>query len=131
MGAVRKTQKMGAAPKTAGNGNAAISGQNGSGRRVDRHRQPFADAGRTFGGSGGGEEDIAKAETMQGGCSGWIYLSYHSVGKTNGLLPAVRLTEVTIQAEEGARQVPEAWIAVGTGRVGSTMHCQIILPPDW
>lgn len=53
MGAVRKAQKMGAAPKTAGNGNAAISGQNGSGRRVDRHRQPFADAGRTFGGSGG------------------------------------------------------------------------------
>ena len=78
-----------------------------------------------------GEEEIAKAETMQGGCSGWIYLSYHSVGKTNGLLPAVRLTEVTIQTEEGARQVPEAWIAVGTDSVGSTMHCRIILPPDW
>lgn len=78
-----------------------------------------------------GEEEVAKAEAMQGGCSGWIYLSYHSVGKTNGLLPAVRLTEVTIQTEEGARQVPEAWIAVGTDSVGSTMHCQIILPPDW
>ena len=78
-----------------------------------------------------GEEEIAKAETMQGGCSGWIYLSYHSVGKTNGLLPAVRLTEVTIQTEEGARQVPGAWIAVGTDSVGSTMHCRIILPPDW
>ena len=78
-----------------------------------------------------GEEEVVKAETMQGACSGWIYLSYHSVGKTNGLLPAVRLTEVTIQTEESARQVPEAWIAVGTDSVGSTMHCQIILPPDW
>lgn len=81
-----------------------------------------------------GEEEIEKAEQYQGeaaaGCS-WIYIPYRSIGKKAGLLPAVRITSITIQKEEGAVTVPDAWLALGPEILCSDGKRQIILPPEW
>ena len=95
--------------------------------------QPVAVAARPLFTELFGEEEVMFAEQYQAAQTQnkWIYIPYRSIGKKDGLLPAVRTTSITIHKEEGAVTVPEAWLALGPELLCSDGKRQVILPPEW
>lgn len=77
-----------------------------------------------------GMEEIGRDATEES-APGQLLIPYRSVGNSGGLLPALKLTSLTIQKEEGTVVIPSPWVAAAPEGLCSREARRVILPPDW